>query len=754
MFSSVEAKGRAATAARWFKTAEEYLKRLDLQALVTSAQPPEVEEPRLDSVLSVANGRLQQSLSWGAASAVPADQFLHLGSLIRVVEETANVEDALRRDATRAGNTIRRAEASKVVNDMPLERLKEVTRDRLTLTPLQRLGWKTVGRVMQSEEFLASIPGIGDLSAARIAGAARTLWQTTFEEMPVRIDVSRRQPETTKLLRCLGKWLAFRDSAKTLSKDRILARQLKPLANASSVASLLLLGANSHQDLKAAVSAVHELMKRAESIDPSRETGGDPWDGFLRRPADYFALLAELGFITENEEKVHGELPQEIVTAVRALELRGDHLHVSLRGYQSFAARFALVQKRVLIGDEMGLGKTIEALAVLAHLKATGKTHFLVLCPAAVVTNWMREVESKTTLAAHRLHGYERDTAARNWRRRGGVAITTYESLGWFTRLTPAVSVDCVISDEAHALKNPAAQRSRRSAEILAKSRHAVLMTGTPLENRVEEFRQLISYLRPDLTSQVPDFAPRRFRKQVAPAYLRRNTTDVLTELPERIDVDEWVAPSASDLATYRTAVASGNFMAMRQAAMQGPESSKVERLLELVEEAEDNGHKVIVFSYFRQVLGTLSQLIPGKVFGPLTGSVTAAARQIMVDDFTRARGGAVLLSQVVAGGVGLNIQAASIVILCEPQLKPTMEEQAIARAHRMGQVRTVQVHRLLSEEGVDARIVELLAKKRALFDEFARHSETAASAPEAYDLSEAELARQIVDEERTRLLT
>lgn len=110
------------------------------------------------------------------------------------------------------------------------------------------------------------------------------------------------------------------------------------------------------------------------------------------------------------------------------------------------------------------------------------------------------------------------------------------------------------------------------------------------------------------------------------------------------------------------------------------------------------------------------------------------------------------LVAQIQAGGVGLNIQAASVVVICEPQLKPTTEWQAIARARRMGQLNSVQVHRLLSEDAVDERIVEILARKSALFDEFARVSETAEAAPEAIDVSEAELARQVVAVERERL--
>jgi SNF2 family DNA or RNA helicase len=193
--------------------------------------------------------------------------------------------------------------------------------------------------------------------------------------------------------------------------------------------------------------------------------------------------------------------------------------------------------------------------------------------------------------------------------------------------------------------------------------------------------------------------------------------------------------------------------MAMRQAAMvSGAHSHKLQRLVEIVEEAEDNGRRVIVFSYFRQVLDQVAQSLKGHVFGPLTGSVPSAARQIMIDRFSAAGHGAVLVSQIVAGGVGLNIQAASVIVICEPQLKPTTEWQAIARARRMGQLESVQVHRLLSEEGVDQRITEILARKSQLFDDFARVSDTAGSAPEAFDVSEVQLAREVVAAERERL--
>jgi SNF2 family DNA or RNA helicase len=277
------------------------------------------------------------------------------------------------------------------------------------------------------------------------------------------------------------------------------------------------------------------------------------------------------------------------------------------------------------------------------------------------------------------------------------------------------------------------------------------------MENRVEEFRALLRHVRPDLVPAVRESdavaGPHAFRRSVAPAYLRRNQEDVLTELPALVQADEWAELGPGDRAAYREAVAEGNFMAMRRAAYADPESSaKLGRLRELVAEAAANGLKVVVFSYFRDVLGTVHKALGEDVFGPISGSVPADRRQQLVDDFTRAPGHAVLLSQIEAGGVGLNLQAASVVILCEPQVKPTVERQAVARVHRMGQIRTVQVHRLLATDSVDDRLLRILRNKQRLFDAFARRSDMAEATPDAVDVSDAGLARRIVEEEQQRL--
>ncbi|MGF7122574.1 SNF2-related protein [Rhodococcus sp. BE178] len=717
---------------------------------------PRVRTLGISDALADWVGLAQELPEQGKGAAIEAARsFVELPSAVILIQRAAADQAERRSAALNAGNAVRNSETDRMLAEMPVERLREASRDRIRVGVLTENDITTVHAVLCNEDRLEKLEGIGETSANRIRAAARTLRHNTFEEMPMRIDIKNRTAAHTEFLRRLRSW----DAARRVSAspdDLARAEQLAPFAAAiSATVTHTLVIPTSLSTVEDYRDAVRTVVTTASAISEAHGSAqsGDPWDDFLARPADYFALLAELGFITEDDEKTHGDLPAEIVEAVREFDLKADHLLASLRGYQSFAARFALVQRKVIIGDEMGLGKTVEAIAVLAHLRAKGEHHFLVICPAAVVTNWVREVSAKSNLAAHRLHGPDRNSASKQWVRKGGVAVTTFETLRWLIENVEQPALGCVVVDEAHCIKNPDALRTQRTAQILDSCERAILLTGTPLENRLDEFRNLVGYLRPDLALDADEFSPKKFRRQVAPAYLRRNQEDVLTELPELVEVDEWVTMSDEDVAAYSSAVNDRNFMAMRQAAMkQGIKSAKMQRLVELVEEAEANGRRVIVFSHFLDILRDVSRHMPGQVFGPLTGSVAASQRQVMVDEFSAANQGAVLVAQIVAGGVGLNIQAASVVVICEPQLKPTTEWQAIARAHRMGQLESVQVHRLLSDEGVDQRVREILARKKELFESFARESETAASAPEAYDVTEAELARDIIAAERQRL--
>ena len=719
-----------------------------------------------------------------AARAVVGD-----GRAVRdAIEAVLAAPGESREVARRAYEAVRDQIVADALDVMPVDRLRDLIPGKVTFAPLVDAGLSTVGRVLGAgPEALRRIPGVRRRAARRITAAAALLRESVKDGTRVRIDPDVRTPEQTALIAALRRYERSRSALKGTDLSPLaseIGRRLDPAdRGASRLRMLFTFSGRKKQEAREALAeldailsskAVTTARKRLSRASAELEKAGREqqvtrlWNDFLARPVTYNGLLIEVAELDPAREASQGFLPADIAEQVRVFPLDRSLLKTSLRGYQAFGAKFALVQERVILGDEMGLGKTMESLAAMCHLAARGATHFLVVCPASVVINWTREVERHTLLEARRLHlpGTKRVAATQEWLAKGGVAVTTFEAL----RAMPDdldVSVAMLVVDEAHYAKNPNALRTQAVSEWAGRSRRALFLTGTPMENKVEEFRVLVGHLRPEVAENL-DLADealdsRQFRERVAPVYLRRNQEDVLSELPERLETQEWVALEGAAMRAYRTAVVEGNFMAMRRAAFDPGTvrgSQKLRRLVEIVGEAADGGRKVIVFSYFRDVLETVAEVladrdgVPGiPVVGPLTGDIPPTERQAMVDELTNASGPAVLVSQIKAGGVGLNIQAASVIILAEPQLTPSTEEQAIARAHRMGQVRRVDVHRLLCEDSVDQRILELLAAKREAFDEYARRSDMANATPDAvFAGSEAELRHAIVAAERTRL--
>jgi hypothetical protein len=689
--------------------------------------------------------------------------------------------------ARRAYEAVRDQVVAGALDVMPVDRLRDLIRGKVTLAPLIDAGLESVGAVLAAgPEALRRTPGVRRKTDRRVLVAAAQMRESVCGATRVRIDPDARTAEQTVLIAALRRYERARSALKGPDLSPLaseIGRRLDPAARgASRGAMLCTLSGRKRREARDALTELGAILsskpvttarKRLSRAEAELEKAGKEqrvtrlWNDYLARPVTYNGLLIDVAQLDPAREASQGFLPADIVEQVRVLPLDQSLLKTPLRGYQSFGAKFALVQERVILGDEMGLGKTMQSLAAMCHLAAKGATHFLVVCPASVVINWTREVERHTLLEARRLHlpGARRQAAEREWAAKGGVAITTFEAL----RAMPEdldVPVAMMVVDEAHYAKNPNALRTQAVSEWAARSRRALFLTGTPMENKVAEFRVLVGHLSPAIAENL-DIADEaldgtRFREQVAPVYLRRNQEDVLSELPGRLETQEWVALEGAAMRAYRTAVLDGNFMAMRRAAfapgtVKG--SPKLRRLVELVSEAADGGRKVIVYSYFRDVLETVTGVLAGRdgvpgmpVIGPLTGDIAPADRQAMVDELTNAAGPAVLVSQIQAGGVGLNIQAASVIIIAEPQLTPTMEEQAIARAHRMGQVRPVDVHRLLCEDSVDQRVLELLAGKRDAFDEYARRSDMANASPDAIDTgSAAKLGHAIVAAERTR---
>ena len=354
------------------------------------------------------------------------------------------------------------------------------------------------------------------------------------------------------------------------------------------------------------------------------------------------------------------------------------------------------------------------------------------------------------------------------WLQSGGVLVISSATLRGFPleeHLPEAHPMDLLVADEAHYIKNPEAQRTQAVARLVAHSDRVSFMTGTPMENHPREFARLIECLRPEggfalseeeLEDPHSGVSSGRFRQEVARFYLRRNQADVLLELPEKIEVEEWVTLTTPERQRYDEAVRDGNFMAMRQRVTLDPDlgdapssraSSKMQRLAELLAEHREEGRKILVFSFFRKVLEQIAA--KHENVGTIEGGVTQSRRMEMMESFQSAPGTNLLLAQITAAGQGLNLQAASVVILMEPQLTPGAEAQAIARAHRMGQTQRVVVHRLLAAGSVDQRLVEVLREKAELFDDYARESVSKERNPEA---TETQIVNRIIRLEQERL--
>ncbi len=744
---------------------------LDASGALTSLQAVDIRDvPRpdgtLDALLDTEGPLLTATAHLGPVALVDLAPMAHLPTTIATLRSVVETEQEARSRVLDAGHRLRDVAARRELNAMDIDRLRDVTRDQLRLGAVRDAGIRTVGELLRAPITAGQLPGVGETTAARINAAARSIQDAAREDAAVQIEARRQDTASVALVSALRQWEAAKNGGGP--RAAVLVDELAPLADAVAQHAVLGIvhqpGARASGSFNPAEGAVERIEADVDDArqravraagDRDRVATTDDWSDFLDRPASYFALLDEVG-LTDSTTAGRGSLPEGLIEQIEQFHLDTSLLSASLRGYQRFGAAFALVQERVVIGDEMGLGKTVEALAAIAHIAATatdGMPRFVVVCPAAVVANWLRETEKHTSVPAFRIHGAERVRGLSGWLREGGVAVTTYETLEWFRSQVPEDQrFAAVVVDEAHYVKNPDAKRTKNTRALLERADRALLMSGTPLENRVEEFRVLIDHIRPDLMIDQDD-DPLRFRKQIAPVYLRRSQEDVLTELPELVEVEEWTDLTPAEAQRYATAVEGDSFHTMRQLAMlDGPASSKLASLRDVVAEARSTGRKTIVFSHYRAVLEAVLTSVDGIVFGPLSGSTTPSGRQDMVDAFSAAAPGAVLVAQIIAGGVGLNIQAASVVVICEPQLKPTTEWQAIARARRMGQLDVVQVHRLLSEDGVDAALVRMLARKTKTFADFAAVSDTASASAQAFDISESQLIAQVLAEERARL--
>jgi superfamily II DNA or RNA helicase len=435
-------------------------------------------------------------------------------------------------------------------------------------------------------------------------------------------------------------------------------------------------------------------------------------------------------------------------------------LRAELRPYQAEGARWLSFLGNAglgaLLADDMGLGKTVQALAAL-H----GRT--LVVAPTSLLGNWQDEIARfRPSLATHVYHGAGRALDAN-----AAVTLTTYAILRRDKDALAAVHWDTLVLDEAQAIKNPESQVAQ--AAFALRGARRITLTGTPVENRLEELWSQMHFLNPGLLGGRSDFEERyagplaagdaavaeHLRQRIRPFVLRRRKAEVAPELPPRTELVLHAVLSPEERSVYDAVAAAtreevlaalesgGGVMAaleallrLRQACCHPrllpgqtlDQSAKLDLLVDRLDTCAAEGHKALVFSQWTSLLDLVEPRLAaaGLGFARLDGATRD--RAAVVASFQAAEGPPVFLISLRAGGTGLNLTAADHVFLLDPWWNPAVEEQAADRAHRIGQDKPVFVHRLVAAGTVEERILELQAKKRALAEAALAGSAAAAS--------------------------
>ena len=664
-------------------------------------------------------------------------------------------------------------ESSEFLREIPVEELKN-SKAGIRISALQSAGYNTLYDLYKAENWkLQNIEGIGEKQISSIRSIIGEFLNRLSTRARIRLTPDRDDIASRTLIHEIARFRKIEQIRReagplTASVHETISALTAAVTIRSRFRWIFSFGAAKTDTIRAigdiltyCRSAEYNLVKSLISQYGEAENMGvlDAIEDFKKNSASYYAIIERMTGAGAKRELVYSSVPAQLAEEIDAFPLNLDRFKGNLRAYQEFGTRYILTMKRVLLGDEMGLGKTIQAIAAMTHLYGENRqSRFLVVCPASVMINWCREIQKFSDIPVNLLHGPLLEDALLSFTELGGAAVTNYESMGKIVgTIDNHLTLSMLVIDEAHYIKNPEAKRTQYIHALDDESERILLMTGTPLENKVGEMCELIGFVRPDMVENVRTYAGMRqlpaFREMLAPVYLRRQRDMVLDELPPLTVEEEWCEMTAEDAAAYGVEVMGGNFMGMRRVSYLQEDlrtSSKTQRLFELCDQAMEDRQKVIVYSYFRETIRKVCDFLGPVVIGSITGSTPPEERQDLIDRFSQTPEGAVLVCQIQAGGTGLNIQAAGIVIFCEPQIKPSLTWQAISRVYRMGQVQNVLVYHLLCENTVDEAMQEILAVKEEEFDMFAHDS---AIAEAADGLADKEWIRQLVEKERRKYL-
>ncbi len=462
----------------------------------------------------------------------------------------------------------------------------------------------------------------------------------------------------------------------------------------------------------------------------------------------------------ETERREMARREEELVGQLERGQLDLQPLKVPLYPYQVRGALFMAYRGRSILGDDMGLGKTVQTLAAIELLaRERGIERVLVVAPASVKYQWEGEIRKFTSRTVQVIDGATKIRRAL-YGQPTFYRLINYEVVLRDLEALNAWSPDLIVLDEAQRIKNWESKISRAVKKL--RSRYAIVLTGTPLENKIEELYSIVQFVDDRRLGPAFQFLHdhrviddkgklvgyrnlESLRERLAPIFLRRTRREVLTQLPARTDSNVFVeladgqrGPYSEQQTTLARLVSkkylteidrrrilcclanlrmlcNSTFLLDKQTNV----SPKLEEFAELMRElAAEGEHKVVVFSQWELMLRKTAEVLDGLGLGyvVLHGGVPGKQRRALMERFRDDPTCKVFLS-TDAGGTGLNLQAADTVINLEVPWNPAILEQRIARVHRLGQHRPVRAINLVTRGTIEERVLQTVAMKRSLFD-------------------------------------
>ena len=464
----------------------------------------------------------------------------------------------------------------------------------------------------------------------------------------------------------------------------------------------------------------------------------------MAKDNSFEALLRKINSISEKEY----DLPEGLTVKLRPYQEDGFRWLSALKD-NSFGG---------LLADEMGLGKTLQVITLMGSSLRNGRC--LVVCPASLVYNWDSEIHKFMPMLKTRIisgTAKERESLIKE-SQEDEILITSYDMLKRDIQHYENLRFDIEIIDEAQYIKNAGTSASRSVKSILASFR--IALTGTPIENRLSELWSIFDYILPGffstynhfrkmyenpITKDQDDLVQRDLTSMISPFILRRLKKDVLKDLPDKLEQVYYAKLEGEQKKLYDSRVASLKNSLSKQTDEQFKEnkmvvlaeltklrqlccepsllydkykgnSNKKDMCLDMIQEAVDAGHKILLFSQFTTMLDELTSLMEerGIRYHLLTGSTPQKQRAQMVRSF-QDDDVPVFCISLKAGGTGLNLTAADVVIHYDPWWNTAVENQATDRAHRIGQTNVVSVYRLIMKDTIEERIIEMQNQKKDL---------------------------------------